>query len=185
MNFYEKTLLEQTRHVDSKIKNSEMFKKFKRDYINQYQDIYNIKALEDRFIYYTKMHNTTSYNNTYEVLKKYVLGICDNQLLTYEEIREFSRFLNLVKLNIVLELKYVERITINAEKKAYGVLFSSLYEKADTTNSFTQMARIPTILLKNFYEIPFGEVFLGSNVNTTLFFEDYYSGPLAPRTLKK
>ena len=185
MDSYETFLQELTKGVNSQIKNAEMFKKFKKDYISQYQDIYDIQVAEDRFLFYTRGRHTLPYNVLYSVLKKNVLGVFDNQLLTYEEIREFNRVLHLVKLSIVLELKYEERITINAEKKAYGVLFSSLQEKADAYNYFTNFARIPTILLKNFNEIPFGDVFLGCNSKTIQFFEDYYSGILAPRILKK
>ncbi len=185
MDSYERTLMEQTKHVNSKIKNSEMFRKFKKDYINQYQEIYKIKALENRFLFYTKGTHTISSNIVHDILKKNVIALDENTLLSYEEIREFNRLLNLVKLKIVLELKYEEKITIEAEKKSYGILFSSLQEKADAYNYFTTWARIPASLLEHFYEIPFGEIFLGCNPKTISFFEDYYSGHLVPRKLKK
>lgn len=187
MNFYyyDYLLEEQTKHLDPRIKDIDLYEKSRVDYVNQRKNYCDFSVFNPNMITFLQSKKKKDCCDVErKVVQKNVIFTIEDHVLTYSETREFNRKHFITNLQIQMEFLYGEKIQIQAEKKDYGVLFSSTHQKYIDFD-YSDYAKLPTVGVPDFYMLPFGDVFYGCEPETVSLFEECYSGILYPEQLKK
>lgn len=184
---YYRDLLNKTRYIDSRIKDTVFFDLCCEQYINQkYNNCQCIVEVPSIVKFKSRNLANAGLGIRYESLSKKVIQMNGNYCLTYSEVRQFNSKHNIVNLDIEIEFLFGEKIKISASKKNYGVILKvNHYKVSEIDNSYVPYAHIPTTAIEDFHLIPYGEIFLGCYPQTVQMFEDYYSGDLYSRKVLK